>query len=84
MKTSWKYKFCLEVMPLVLYEGVLWVSGCCLMPIQQFPAIVCREQVNLQWDDDEIHFVLDQQAELDFYSASSLSQQSEGRHVAPL
>jgi hypothetical protein len=43
-----------------------------------------REQVNFQWDDDEVHFVLDQHAELDFYSASSLKQQSAGRHVAPL
>jgi len=31
-----------------------------------------REQVNYQWDDDEIRFVLDQHAELDFYNASSL------------
>jgi hypothetical protein len=38
----------------------------------------------IQWDDDEFHFVLDQHAELDFYSASSLKQQSAGRHVAPL
>jgi hypothetical protein len=35
-------------------------------------------------DDDEVHFVLDQHAELDFYRASSLKQQSGGRHVAPL
>jgi len=27
-------------------------------------------------DDDEVHFVLDQLAELDFYRASSLKQQS--------
>jgi hypothetical protein len=44
-----------------------------------------REQVNFQWDDDdEVCFVLDQHAELDFYSASLLKQQSVGRHVAPL
>jgi len=43
-----------------------------------------REQVNLQWDDDEVRFVLDQHAELDFYTASSLKQQSAGRHVTPL
>ena len=43
-----------------------------------------REQVNFQWDDDGVRFVLDQHAELDFYSASSLKQQSAGRHVAPL
>jgi hypothetical protein len=27
-----------------------------------------REQVNFQWDDDEVPFVLDQHAELDLYS----------------
>jgi len=31
-----------------------------------------------------VRFVLDQHAELDFYSASSLKQQSAGRRVAPL
>ena len=31
---------------------------------------------NIWWNDDEVHFVLDQHAELDFYSASSLKQQS--------
>jgi hypothetical protein len=36
------------------------------------------------WNDNEVHFVLDQHAELDFYSASSLKQQSASRHVAPL
>jgi hypothetical protein len=36
------------------------------------------------WNDDEVCFVLDQHAELDFYSASSLKQQSTSRHVAPL
>ena len=37
-----------------------------------------REQVNFQWNDAEVRFVLD------FYSASSLKQQSADRHVAPL
>ena len=37
-----------------------------------------------QWDNDEVRFVLDQHAELVFYSASSLKQQSASRHVAPL
>jgi hypothetical protein len=41
-------------------------------------------QVNFQWDDDEVRFVLDQHTELDFYSASSLKQQPAGRHVTPL
>ena len=43
-----------------------------------FSAISWREQVNFQWNDDEVHFVLDQHAELNFYSASSLKQQSAG------
>jgi hypothetical protein len=47
-------------------------------------AILWREQVHFQWDDDEVRFVLDQHAELDFYSASSLKQQSISRHIAPL
>ena len=37
--------------------------------------------VNFQWDDDVIRFILDQHAEWD---ASSLKQQTTGRHVAPL
>ena len=34
--------------------------------------------------NDEVCSVLDQHAELDFYSASSLKQQSADKHVAPL
>ena len=52
------------------------MSDCCLKPIQQFFSLSWREQVNFQWDDDEIRFELDQHAELDFDSASSLKQQS--------
>jgi hypothetical protein len=37
----------------------------------------------IQWNEDDVSFVLDQQAELDLYSASSLKQQSVYRHVAP-
>jgi hypothetical protein len=39
-------------------------------------SISWREQNNFQWDDDEVCFVLNQHAELDFHSASSLKQQS--------
>jgi len=39
-----------------------------------FSAISWREQVNFQRNDDDVCFVLEQQAELDFYSASSLKQ----------
>ena len=54
------------------------------MLTQQCLAISWWEQVNFQWDDDEIHFVLDQHSQLDFYGASSLKQQFVDRHVAPL
>jgi len=50
----------------------------------KFSAISWRAQVNFQRDDDKVRFVLDQNAELGFYSTSSLKQQSAGRHVAPL
>ena len=38
----------------------------------------------IQWKEDDVSFVLDQQAELDLYGASSLKQQSVYRHVIPL
>jgi hypothetical protein len=60
-----------------------WVSDCCLT--QQFSAISWQEQVNFQWDDDDVCFVLDQHAELYVYSASSLKRdKSADRHVTPL
>ena len=38
-------------------------------------ALSWREQVAFQWvDEDDDHFVLDQQAKSDFYSAISLKQ----------
>jgi hypothetical protein len=69
---------------IVLHWGSELVSGCCLKPTQHFSAISWREQVNFQWNDDEFRFVLDQHAELDIHSASSLKQHSAGRHVVPL
>ena len=45
------------------------VNNCCLAPTQHFcSAISWREHVSFQSDDDEVRFVLDQHAELDFYS----------------
>ena len=37
-----------------------------------------------QWDNNDILFVLDQHAELNLYSASSLKQQNMDRHVVQL
>jgi hypothetical protein len=47
------------------------------------PMSLSLYKVHYQWDDDEVRFVLNQHAELDFYSASSLKQQSAGRNVTP-
>jgi len=59
-----------------------------LRQLSNFSVISWREQVNFQWDDDdddyEVRFVLDQHAQMDFYSASSLKQQSVDRHIASL
>ena len=51
--------------------------------MRNFSAISWRKQVTIGWYDDDVHLVPDQHAELDFYSASSLKQQSMCRHVAP-
>ena len=61
-----------------------WVSDCCLTNANSAIFQLWREQVHFQWDDDDVHFVLDQHAKLDFYSASLLKQQSADRLVALL
>ena len=38
------------------------MNDCCLTPTQQLSAVSLREQVNFQWGDDEVCFVLDQHA----------------------
>jgi hypothetical protein len=54
--------------------------------MSKFSVISWREQV-LFWrddyDDDNVRVVLNEHSELDFYSTSSLKQQSAKRHVAP-
>ena len=52
-----------------------WVSDYCLTQREHFSAIWWREEVTFGCDDDDDdddQFGLDQHAELDFYSASSL------------
>ena len=52
--------------------------------MKKISATSSREQVTFWWDDNDIYAVLYQDAQLDIYSASTLKQQSMGRHVAPL
>ena len=42
-----------------------------------FSDISWREQVNLQWNDDEVRLLLDQHDLLDLYSASRLKQPAD-------
>jgi len=42
------------------------------------------EQVNIQWNDDDVHLVQDQHSYMQLDHDSSLKQQFAGRHVAPL
>ena len=61
-----------------------WVSEWLLLrQHSNFSAISWREQVNFLWEDDEFLFILEH-TKLDFYSASSLKQQSIGNYVTPL
>jgi hypothetical protein len=64
----------------------VWVSEWLLFNANSaiFQLYKKREQVNVQRDDDEVRFVLNQHSELDLYSASTLKQQFASRHVAPL
>ena len=45
--------------------------------------MVRTSQFSMRYDD-EVRFVPDQHAYLDFYSASSLKQQPANKHVAPI
>jgi hypothetical protein len=52
--------------------------------MSNFSVTVCHGVNKDRWDDNDGRFVLDQHAELDFYTASSLKEQSTSRHVAPI
>jgi hypothetical protein len=59
-----------------------WVSDS-WHQMSNFSALSWREQVTFWWDDYDFLFVVDQHTESDFYSATSLKQQSVYRHVTP-
>jgi hypothetical protein len=66
-------------------KAIIVLSDCYLTPIQQFFQLYHGEnKLILKLDDDEVRFVPDQHADMDFYCASSLKQQSTDRYVAPL
>jgi hypothetical protein len=72
--------FCAMLKRFVFYlsSSCVFCAQCCqclwkvLSIYSNFPEISWRKQVNFQWDDGEISFVLEQRAQLDLDSASSL------------
>ena len=52
------------------------------MPSEQFSAISWREQITFWWDDDDACYTRPTRWAGNFNNASSLKQQSTGRHVA--
>ena len=67
-----------------LWNEKEWVSEWLFVwhQFSNFSAISWREQVNFQWNDDEVSFVPDQHTELDFNSARWLKHQYVVSHVA--
>jgi hypothetical protein len=62
-----------------------WVSDCCLTRNEKYFSYIIVNTSYIRGDDDvNVHFVLDQHGELDFYRAGSMKQLSVGRHVFPL
>ena len=51
---------------------------------EQFFCDIMARKSYIRWDDNDVRFVLEQPNFFDLYSASSLKQQSAGRHAAPL
>jgi hypothetical protein len=60
-----------------------WESDYGLAPNGQFVSYIMTRTSYFQWNDD-VRFALDQHAELEFYSATRLKQQSADTDGTPL
>jgi len=60
-----------------------WARDSLTLNEQFFCDIMARKSY-IRWDNNVVRFVLDQPNFFDLYSASSLKQQSPGRHAAPV
>jgi len=58
------------------------MSNCCLTPNEQFFIYIMVRTSCIRCDDNDVCFILDQHAKLEFYSASSVKQQFTCRHIA--
>jgi len=75
--------FVLTILKCNIIEWMQQISDCCLTPNLHFFSYIKARTSYIRWYDDDL-FVLDQHAQFDFYSASTMKQQSAVRHVAPL
>jgi hypothetical protein len=60
------------------------VSKCCQTTNELYFSYIMARTSYVRWDDNHVRFVLEQHAQLNFDSASSLKQTSAGIPVAPL
>jgi hypothetical protein len=61
VRTKFDIDILIDKISPVQYKVPIRVSDSCLTPIQLiFVAIAWRQQVNFQWNDDEVRFNLDQ------------------------
>ena len=58
-----------------------WVSYYCLAQNDQFYSYFRVTSIYIQWNNDDVRFLLDQHAQLNFNSDSSRKQQSLDRHI---
>jgi hypothetical protein len=65
-----QYNHCIKLG--VNYFCSEWVSYCCLTPNEQFFSFIIVWKSYIQWSNDDVRFVRDQHASLDFDSTSLL------------
>ena len=63
---------------------MIFEMTCVFVKNDQFFSYIMARKSYIEWDDDDVRFILHQYAQSDVYSASSLKQQSAGRRVVPL
>ena len=67
---------------LTVYSGVSeWLFFLTLN--EKIFSYITVRTIYIQWNDDDVHFVLGHHAQFNIYSASLQKQQSKGRNVPP-
>jgi len=82
--TRRKEKCCWSNLIIIRVTEYKSVSDYYLKPNEQLFSYFMARTCCVRWDDNVVRFLLDEHPWLDFYCASSLIQQSGGRHVSPV